>query len=131
MPDSESVSTTGRSSRRRGPRFRGRGKWPFQTFALSDPGEQEACRLAQRLAQLLLRSMAEDGCSMRQLARDSGVDVTTVKSVLEGTYGPRLETAVRLLVARRIPVSQLTTNAEIDLTDSALGRIPVRPSESA
>lgn len=68
---------------------------------------------------------------MRQLARDSGVDVTTVKSVLEGTYGPRLETAVRLLVARRIPVSQLTTNAEIDLTDSALGRIPVRPSESA
>ena len=124
MPDSQTASS-GRASGARGPRSRGRGTWPFQTFSLSDPGEQEACRLAQRLAQLLLQSMAEDGCSMRQLARDSGVDVTTVKSVLEGTYGPRLETAVRLLVARRIPVSQLTTTTEIDISDSAL-RLPVQ-----
>ena len=123
MPDSGTASTAARPSGSRGPRFRGRGAWPFQTFNLSDPGEQEACRLAQRLAQLLLQSMAEDGCSMRQLARDSGVDVTTVKSVVEGTYGPRLETAVRLLVARRIPVSQLTTTTEIDISDSAL-RLP-------
>ena len=131
MPDSQSAPAAGRSSRSHGPRSRGRGTWPFQTFALNDPGEQEACRLAQRLAQLLLQSMAHDGCSMRQLARDSGVDVSTVKSVLEGTYGPRLETAARLLVARHIAISHLTTTTEIDITDSALGRIPATPSESA
>lgn len=101
-----------------GPRSRGRGTWPFQTFHLNDPGEQEACRVAQRLALILLRSMATDDCSMRQLARDSGVDVTTVKSVLEGTYGPRLETAVRLMIARGLPLSLLTTADVVDLTNT-------------
>lgn len=107
-----------------GPRSRGRGTWPFQTFHLSDPGEQEACRVAQRLALVLLRSMATDDCSMRQLARDSGVDVSTVKSVLEGTYGPRLDTAVRLLVARGLPLSLLTTPDVVDLTHAEEASLP-------
>ena len=90
------------------------------TFDIEDAGEREACRIAQRLAVLLLQSMATDGCSMRQLARDSGVDVTTVKSVLEGTYGPRLDTAVRLMVARGLPLSLLTT---VDLDTRAASSI--------
>ena len=105
---------------RRGPRSRGRGRWPFMTFDIEDAGEREACRVAQRLAVLLLQAMATDGCSMRQLARDSGVDVTTVKSVLEGTYGPRLDTAVRLMVARGLPLSLLTT---VDLDTRAASSI--------
>ena len=109
-------STRREDAKSHGPRSRGRGTWPFQTFNLTDPGEQEACRVAQRLALLLLQSMATDDCSMRQLARDSGVDVTTVKSVLEGTYGPRLETVVRLMVARRLPLSLLTSPDVVDLT---------------
>lgn len=114
-----------RAARRgHGPRSRGRGTWPFQTFQLTDPGEQEACRVAQRLALLLLRSMAADDCSMRQLARDSGVDVTTVKSVLEGTYGPRLDTAVRLMVARGLPLSLLTSPDVVDLTDTGVSDVP-------
>lgn len=99
-----------------GPRSRGRGTWPFMTFNLPDAGERESCRIAQRLARLLLESMAADDCSMRQLARDSGVDVATVKSVVEGTYGPRLDTAVRLLVARGLPLSRLTGTEVVDLT---------------
>lgn len=94
-----------------GPRFRGRGEWPFMTFADDgDPGGAEACRVSQRLAMLLLESMAADGCSMRQLARDSGVDVTTVKSVLEGSYGPRLDTVVRLMLARGLPLALLLSD---------------------
>jgi hypothetical protein len=109
--------------RGRGPRSRGRGTWPFLTFDLADPGEQEACRVAQRLALLLLQSMASDGCSMRELARASGVDVATVKSVLEGTHGPRLETAVRLMVARRLPLSFLVSYPSVDLSAGVV-RLP-------
>ena len=116
MARAEKSSSRHDDAKGHGPRSRGRGTWPFQTFNLPDPGEQEACRVAQRLAVLLLQSMATDDCSMRQLARDSGVDVTTVKSVLEGTYGPRLETVVRLMVARRLPLSLLASPDVVDLT---------------
>lgn len=109
---------------RHGPRARGRGTWPFMTFDVNDPGERESCRLAQRLARLLMESMAADDCSMRQLARDSRIDVSTVKSVLEGTYGPRLDTAVRLLVARGLPVSRLTSPEVVDLTQSDQTPVP-------
>lgn len=68
--------------------------------------------------------MAADDCSMRQLARDSGVDVTTVKSVIEGTYGPRLDTAVRLMVARGLPLSLLTSPDVVDLTDTDVSDVP-------
>lgn len=106
-----------------GPRFRGRGEWPRMTFDhIADVGAAEACRAAQRLAVVLLDSMVADRCSMRRLARESGTDVTTVKSVLEGTYGPRLDTAVRLLVARKIPLPVLFGPDEIVLTEDSDAR---------
>ena len=107
-----------------GPRSRGRGEWPRMTFTDNgdDAGGQEACRVSQRLAALLLESMAADGCSMRQLARDSGVDVATVKSVVGGTNGPRLETVVRLLVARGLPLSALLRPEPVVLPDTQTDR---------
>ena len=106
-----------------GPRSRGQGEWPHMTFADNgdDAGGHEACRVAQRLSVLLQESMTADGCSMRQLARDSGVDVATVKSVIDGTYGPRLETVVRLLVARGLPLSALLGEKSVVLPDARTG----------
>ena len=124
----------GRRDKATGPCFRGRGVWPHMTFELvDDPGAAKACRVAQRLALLLHESMAADGCSMRRLARESGVDVSTVKSVLDGTYGPRLDTAVRLLVARGIPLTQLTSDGPttVDLGERPTSARTIRLPEQA